>query len=83
MPIDPGRCARLLSEFGARLSVAPAPDRVTAPLEHKRAPYLEALREYADREPGRYHVPGHKGGRAPIPSCSRPAARAPWRWTSR
>jgi arginine decarboxylase len=26
------------------------------------APYLDALRAYADREPGRYHVPGHKGG---------------------
>ena len=25
------------------------------------APYLEALRAYADREPGRFHVPGHKG----------------------
>lgn len=29
---------------------------------HSRAPYLTALREYADRSPGRYHVPGHKGG---------------------
>lgn len=26
------------------------------------APYLDALREYANREPGRFHVPGHKGG---------------------
>ena len=26
------------------------------------APYLEALRAYAEREPGRFHVPGHKGG---------------------
>ena len=26
------------------------------------APYLEALRAYAARDPGRYHVPGHKGG---------------------
>ena len=26
------------------------------------APYLEALRGYAARAPGRYHVPGHKGG---------------------
>jgi arginine decarboxylase len=31
-------------------------------LDHARAPYLEALREYAARSPGRYHVPGHKGG---------------------
>jgi arginine decarboxylase len=26
------------------------------------SPYLDALADYADREPGRYHVPGHKGG---------------------
>ena len=26
------------------------------------APYLDALRAFADREPGRFHVPGHKGG---------------------
>jgi lysine decarboxylase len=25
-------------------------------------PYLDALRAYADRYPGRFHVPGHKGG---------------------
>jgi len=25
-------------------------------------PYLDALRAYADRKPGRFHVPGHKGG---------------------
>jgi arginine decarboxylase len=28
----------------------------------ERAPYLEALREYAARKPARLHVPGHKGG---------------------
>ena len=28
----------------------------------KQAPYLEALCEYAAREPARLHVPGHKGG---------------------
>ena len=27
-------------------------------------PYLDALRAYADRNPGRFHVPGHKGGLA-------------------
>jgi arginine decarboxylase len=26
------------------------------------APYLEALRAYATRDPGRFHVPGHAGG---------------------
>src|SRR2546422_2902651 len=25
-------------------------------------PYLDALRAYASRDPGRFHVPGHKGG---------------------
>jgi len=25
-------------------------------------PYLDALRAYAERRPGRLHVPGHKGG---------------------
>src|SRR5436190_10931157 len=33
----------------------PTPDPATAP-------YLDALRGYADREAGRFHVPGHKGG---------------------
>jgi arginine/lysine/ornithine decarboxylase len=33
----------------------PTPDPATAP-------YLDALRAYADREAGRFHVPGHKGG---------------------
>ena len=27
-------------------------------------PYLDALRDYAARSPGRFHVPGHKGGPA-------------------
>jgi arginine decarboxylase len=27
-----------------------------------RAPYLEALRDYARRRPGRFFIPGHKGG---------------------
>ncbi len=30
--------------------------------DQSRAPYLEALVEYARRKPGRFHVPGHKGG---------------------
>ena len=29
-----------------------------------RTPYLDALRAYAARDPGRFHVPGHKGGAA-------------------
>ena len=31
-------------------------------LDQRRAPYLEALNDYADRIPARLHVPGHKGG---------------------
>ena len=30
-------------------------------------PYLDALRAYAGRSPGRFHVPGHKGGAAAAP----------------
>ena len=43
---------------------APAP-RPIAPRSSPAqagAPYLEALRDYADREPARLHVPAHKGG---------------------
>lgn len=35
------------------------------------APYLEALRAYADREAGRFHVPGHKGGPGADPGLVR------------
>ena len=31
-------------------------------------PYLDALRAYAARAPGRFHVPGHKGGAAADPA---------------
>lgn len=31
------------------------------------APYLDALREFAERRPGRMQVPGHKGGQATDP----------------
>ncbi len=30
--------------------------------DQSEAPYFDALRSYAARGPGRYHVPGHKGG---------------------
>jgi hypothetical protein len=30
--------------------------------DHHSAFYLEALQGYAERRPGRFHVPGHKGG---------------------
>jgi arginine decarboxylase len=31
-------------------------------LDQRRAPFLEALIEYRQRDPGRFNVPGHKGG---------------------
>lgn len=37
-------------------------------MEQDRTPYLDALVAYADREPGRFHVPGHKGGRGADPA---------------
>ncbi len=42
----------------------------TTPLarsDQERAPYLEALVDYAKRHPGRFHVPGHKGGQGADP----------------
>ena len=33
-----------------------------------QTPYLEALRAYAERNPGRFHVPGHKGGAGADPA---------------
>jgi lysine decarboxylase len=32
-------------------------------MDQASTPYLDALVAYADREPARFHVPGHKGGR--------------------
>jgi lysine decarboxylase len=31
-------------------------------MDQDETPYLDALIAYADRDPGRFHVPGHKGG---------------------
>jgi arginine decarboxylase len=43
-----------------------APSRGLTPASQvsgqQQAPYLEALAAYAARRPGRFHVPGHKGG---------------------
>lgn len=32
-------------------------------MDQTKTPYLDALLELAEREPGRFHIPGHKGGR--------------------
>jgi arginine decarboxylase len=34
------------------------------------APYLDALVAYAERDPGRFHIPGHKGGPGADPGLS-------------
>src|SRR5688572_31471320 len=31
-------------------------------MDQPQTPYLDALVSLADREPGRFHIPGHKGG---------------------
>jgi len=31
-------------------------------VDQEETPYLDALRDLAAREPGRFHIPGHKGG---------------------
>ncbi len=36
-------------------------------MDQERAPYLEALEAFVARDPGRLHVPGHKGGIAADP----------------
>ena len=37
--------------------------------EQDRTPYLDAIVEYAERRPGRFHVPGHKGGDGADPAA--------------
>ena len=49
----------------------PRPDR-----SQEEAPYLDALRAYAARNPGRFHVPGHKGGPGADPAPDRGDRRA-------
>jgi lysine decarboxylase len=38
-----------------------------AGLDQTEAPYLDAIVAYAERDPGRFHVPGHKGGEGADP----------------
>jgi arginine decarboxylase len=37
------------------------------PAAQGEAPYLDAIVEYCDRNPGRFHIPGHKGGQGADP----------------
>src|SRR3954464_3908656 len=52
-----------LDQSAVRPGSAPEPSRAGS----EDAPHLEALLEYARRNPGRFHVPGHKGGPAADP----------------
>jgi arginine decarboxylase len=38
--------------------------------EQRLAPYLDALIDYAERHPGRFHIPGHKGGPGAAPALA-------------
>jgi arginine decarboxylase len=42
-------------------------DRRPAAYDQDATPYLDALVAYAQREPGRFHIPGHKGSPAAAP----------------
>ncbi len=39
-------------------------------MDQDSTPYLDALVAYADRDPGRFHVPGHKGGPGADPALA-------------
>jgi arginine decarboxylase len=47
--------------------------------DQTEAPYLDALLEYASREPGRFHVPGHKGGPGADPGFRQAIGEPPLR----
>jgi arginine decarboxylase len=44
--------------------------------EQDQTPYLDAIVEYAERRPGRFHVPGHKGGYGADPAAIDALGRA-------
>jgi arginine decarboxylase len=51
---------------GETLESAQGSEREVA-VDQREAPYLDAVVAYAEREPGRFHVPGHKGGEGADP----------------
>jgi arginine decarboxylase len=53
---------------------ATRPDGATG--DQGEAPYLDALRAYAERDPTRLHVPGHKGGRGADPGLEQAIGRS-------
>jgi arginine/lysine/ornithine decarboxylase len=50
---------------GARAAGEPRPSEA----EQDQTPYLDAILAYAQRAPGRFHVPGHKGGYGADPAA--------------
>jgi arginine decarboxylase len=50
-------------------SVTGTAQRATELAEQDQTPYLDAIVEYAARRPGRFHVPGHKGGAGADPAA--------------
>src|SRR4026209_1420671 len=54
-----GDVARLAAGPGAAWPIGGAGTTVDA-MDQSRTPYLDALVELADTDPGRFHIPGHK-----------------------
>ncbi|HSF02997.1 MAG TPA: DegT/DnrJ/EryC1/StrS family aminotransferase [Solirubrobacterales bacterium] len=50
-------------------SAAGAGSQAPGHSEQDQTPYLDAIVEYAERRPGRFHVPGHKGGQGADPAA--------------
>jgi arginine/lysine/ornithine decarboxylase len=50
-------------------SASGAGSQVPGYSEQDQTPYLDAILEYAQRAPGRFHVPGHKGGHGADPAA--------------
>ena len=47
-------------------------------MSQREAPYLEALVDYVDRRPGRFHIPGHKGGEGADPALFAALGQGPF-----
>ena len=50
-------------------SAAGAGSQAPGHSEQDQTPYLDAIVEYAERRPGRFHVPGHKAGHGADPAA--------------
>jgi arginine/lysine/ornithine decarboxylase len=54
----------------------PPADPAAGGSEQDQTPYLDAILGYAKRDPGRFHVPGHKGGGGADPAAIEVLGRA-------